>query len=250
MKTTIPLAYSRTGEGPPLVLIHGFPLDRSIWNEVTPLLEDHFDLIAPDLRGFGGSGTVDSPYTMTDMADDIAALLDRSGIAEARLAGHSMGGYVALALAKKYPEKVAGLALVSSQAGGDSPEGAQGRYQTAEKVSEEGTGVVVNAMTPKLTSDARIRQFAGEVMAAQSEAGITGALKAMAEREDLRDFLSTCTFPLVLIHGGADELVPIDKARDARSRAGSAELVELPGVGHMPMMEAAEATAEGLKLLG
>ncbi|HUF37055.1 MAG TPA: alpha/beta hydrolase [Anaerolineales bacterium] len=249
MKTNIPLAYTRTGKGSPLVLIHGFPLDRSIWNEIVPHLEDHFDLIMPDLRGFGGSKPVDAPYTMTDMAGDILALLDSLEIAEASLAGHSMGGYVALAFAKLHPERTRGLALVSSQAGGDDPERKQGRYKTADEVSNKGAGVVVDAMGPKLTADARIGQFARELMAGQSVPGITGGLKAMAEREDLRSSLASFPFPLVLIHGDADELVPVEMARDAQARANGATLVELPGVGHLPMLEAAEQTAEGLMLL-
>ena len=250
MNTPIPLAYSRTGNGSPLVLIHGFPLDSTIWSELIPLLEEHYDLIMPDLRGFGGSGTVDSQYTISDMADDIAALLEDLGVAEVRLAGHSMGGYVALAFAKRYPEKVTGLALVSSQAVGDSPDRKRGRYETAEEVSRVGAGVVVDAMAPKLTPNARIEILAREIMARQSEPGIIGGLKAMAEREDLRVSLASLAFPLVLIHGEADALIPVDQARDALTLVESARLVVLPGVGHMPMMEAPDATAEGLRLLG
>jgi pimeloyl-ACP methyl ester carboxylesterase len=232
------------------VLIHGFPLDRSIWNDLVPLLEGQFDVIVPDLRGFGSSGTVDSQYTTTDMADDIAALLENLGLAEVLLAGHSMGGYVALAFAKKYPEKVTGLALVSSQAAGDAPERKEGRYKMAGEVTSKGAGVVVEAMAPKMSADDRIQQFARELMARQSVSGITGGLKAMAEREDLREALATFDFPLVLIHGDADALIPIDLARDAVTSTDRATLVELPGVGHMPMMEAASETADALKRLG
>ncbi len=104
------------------MLIHGFPLDHTSWNEVATLLENDFDLILPDLRGFGQSTTVETPYTMSDMADDLAGLLDHLGIEKVALAGHSMGGYVALAFAKKYPQRVSGLGLVASQAAADSPE--------------------------------------------------------------------------------------------------------------------------------
>ena len=95
----IRLAYERRGTGAPLVLLHGYPLDHHLWDDVAPLLEDTFDVILPDLRGFGGSSTVDSFYTMEDMASDIAALLDQLGIQKAAVVGHSMGGYVALAFA-------------------------------------------------------------------------------------------------------------------------------------------------------
>ncbi len=96
----IRLAYDRRGKGTPLVLLHGYPLDHRLWDDVVPLLEDQFDLILPDLRGFGGSSTVDAFYTMEDIASDIAGLLDFLGIQKTAIAGHSMGGYVALAFAQ------------------------------------------------------------------------------------------------------------------------------------------------------
>ena len=109
----INLAYTRLGKGTPLVLVHGFPLDSSSWNELIPYLKDHFDLILPDLRGFGKSTTVEAPYTLSDIADDLAGLLDDLGVEKTALAGHSMGGYISLAFAKKYPQRVSGLGLVA-----------------------------------------------------------------------------------------------------------------------------------------
>ena len=116
----IELAYERRGRGTPLVLIHGYPLDHSIWTEVASQLENDFDLILPDVRGFGESTTVDAPYSLTDISSDLAALLDSLGVGSTALAGHSMGGYVALAFAKLFPKRVSGLALISSQAAADT----------------------------------------------------------------------------------------------------------------------------------
>jgi pimeloyl-ACP methyl ester carboxylesterase len=107
----IELAYDRRGKGTPLMLLHGYPLDHHLWDESASLLKNTFDLIVPDLRGFGESTTIDTPYTMADFASDIAGLLDQLGIQKAAIAGHSMGGYVALAFARLYPERVSGLAL-------------------------------------------------------------------------------------------------------------------------------------------
>src|SRR5512147_1871208 len=112
----IALAYEKLGSGAPLMLIHGYPLDHAIWNDVANQLKNDFTLILPDVRGFGQSTTVESQYTVTDMADDLAGLLDHLGIEKLALAGHSMGGYIALAFAKKYPQRVTGLGLVASQA--------------------------------------------------------------------------------------------------------------------------------------
>ena len=246
----ITLAYERFGNGAPLMLIHGFPLDHTSWNEVASLLENDFDLILPDLRGFGQSTTVETPYTITDMADDLARVLDHLGIEKTALAGHSMGGYVALAFAKKYPHRVSGLGLVSSQAAADAPERKEGRYKTAAAAAEKGVSVVVEAMTPNLSPNVGVQAFVRGVMEKQKPSAIIGALKAMAEREDLMPYLPTVTtFPVVLIHGNADVLIQIERAREIKAALPSARLVELQGAGHMPMMEFPEATAEALRLL-
>jgi 3-oxoadipate enol-lactonase len=242
----ITLAYEKLGSGSPLMLIHGYPLDHTIWAEVADLLKDKFTLILPDLRGFGQSTTVETPYTMSDMADDLAGLLDHLGIENVALAGHSMGGYVALAFAKKYPQRVSGLGLVASQAAADTPEGKTGRYRTADEVSQKGIGIVADGMTPKLSANARVQAFVRPLIERQRPSAVIGALKAMAEREDLLTHLSSVSFPVALIHGDADVLIPIDRARDIKSALPSARLIELHGIGHMPMMELAGNTADGL----
>jgi pimeloyl-ACP methyl ester carboxylesterase len=247
----INLAYVRRGKGTPLVLIHGYPLDHTSWDETASLLENQFELILPDVRGFGQSTTVETSYTISDMADDLAGLLDHLGIDKVAFAGHSMGGYVALAFAKKYPQRVSGLGLVSSQAAADSPERKAGRYQTAADVAQKGVGMVAEAMPPKLSADARVQAFARVVIEKQSQAAVVGALKAMAEREDFNSYLSSSTFVkrMVLIHGNADMLIPIERAKEIKAVMPSARFVELQNAGHMPMMEFAKETADGLRSL-
>jgi 3-oxoadipate enol-lactonase len=245
----INLAYTRRGKGTPLVLIHGYPLDHTSWNEVASLLENEFDVITPDLRGFGQSTTVETSYTIADMADDLVGLLDHLGIEKIALAGHSMGGYVALAFAKKYPQRVSGLGLVSSQAVADSPEAKDRRYQTAADVAQKGVGIVADAMTPKLSADVRVQELVRAVIEKQNPSAVIGALKAMAEREDLVSYLSSVSFPVVLIHGGADVLIPIERAKEIKAVLSSAQFIELKSAGHMPMMEFEKETAEGLKFL-
>jgi len=245
----IDLAYERRGSGQPLLLIHGFPLDRTTWNQVASLLESDFDLIIPDLRGFGDSSPIQSPYRMTDVADDLIGLLDHLEVDKTAVAGHSMGGYAALAFAGKYPQRISGLALISSQAAADSPERKEGRYKTAQEVGDEGTGVVVDGMTPKFSDNAETQKYVREVMLRQKPSGMIGGLEAMAEREDRNSILASLHIPLVLIHGDADTLIPVDKAREIKALVTSAKLVELSGVGHLPMVDAAKETAEALKIL-
>lgn len=245
----VKIAYTRFGKGKSLVLIHGFPLDSSIWNDVVPLLEEDFDLILPDLRGFGGSTSVNSPYSMTDMADDIAGLLDQLNVGKCALAGHSMGGYIALAFTKKYPNHVSGLGLVSSQTKADTPERRQGRYKEAEEVDIKGIGLIVDGMSPKLSADIGVQKQVWEIMNRQGRAGVIGALKAMAERQETTEVISAIKHPLVIVHGDNDRLIPIERARELKADFTHIRLVELGGVGHMPMMEAPEKTAEALRLL-
>jgi len=240
------LAYVRRGKGTPLVLLHGFPLDHHLWDDIASLLEDRFDLILPDLRGFGESTTVDAPYSMDDYASDIAGLLDQLGIQKAVIAGHSMGGYVALAFARLYPARVSGLALISSQVLADPPDRKEGRYKSAADVAEKGIGDVVEAMTSKFTSDARLQTIARSIMEKQKPGAYIGALKAMAERTDSTSLLSTFKFPVMVVHGEADALIPVARAHEVKAALPDSYYVELKDTGHVPMLEAAKETAEAL----
>ena len=242
----INLAYTRRGRGTPLVLIHGYPLDHTIWDEAAQFLEATFDLIMPDVRGFGESTTAEAQYGMEDLASDVACLLDHLGLDRAAVAGHSMGGYIALAFARMYPQRVLGLGLISSQAAADTPERKEGRYKTAAQVAERGAGVVAESMTAKLSADPRVQGFVRALIERQSRAALIGALKSMAERSDSTSVLSSIDLPIVLIHSDGDELIPIERAREMKMLRPKARLIELAGKGHMPMMEAPRETADGL----
>ncbi|HEY5269071.1 MAG TPA: alpha/beta hydrolase [Anaerolineales bacterium] len=252
LKTTLngfELAYERRGNGIPLVLIHGYPLDHTIWNPVVPLLENDFDLILPDLRGFGESGTPTPHYSMDDFAADLIGLLDQLGIQKAAIVGHSMGGYVALAFARCHPSRLRGLGLVASQALPDAPEKKEGRYQEAEHILAHGVRDVAEGMSTKLTADPVLQTKLEELMLRQRPEGLAEALRAMAERQDSTLLLPEFDFPVVLVHGLADKLIPEERARDVRDVVKRGYLTEIEGAGHMPMMEAPQVTAEALKTL-
>ncbi|MBL8063392.1 MAG: alpha/beta fold hydrolase, partial [Anaerolineales bacterium] len=239
----IDLAYARRGRGTPLTLLHGYPLDHHIWDAIVPMLEDSFDLILPDLRGFGNSSTVETPYTLNEFASDIVGLLDHLGIEKTAIAGHSMGGYVALTFVRHYPDRVSGLGLVSSQALADSPERREGRYKSAAEVAEKGIDGVVEAMAAKLSPDKALQNTAMEIMQRQPPAAYIGALKAMAERMDATALFPAFEFPVVIVHGDADELIPVERAREVKAVIPHAHLAEVTGAGHLPMMESPEKTA-------
>ncbi len=243
----INIAFVRRGHGPALVLIHGFPLDHSTWDELAPLLDLDFDLIIPDLRGFGSSDVMEADDSIIDYASDIAGLLDHLKIKRAFLAGHSMGGYIALAFVRENQERVAGLAMVASQARADSPERKAGRLATAKQVLNGGERAVIESLVPKLSADGRVQAFVRELMSRQRPLGIYTALRAMAERPDSTDLFSTFTFPVVVLHGDADALIPVEMGREMKATLAAAHYVELAGVGHMLLMEAPQALAQGLR---
>jgi pimeloyl-ACP methyl ester carboxylesterase len=252
LKTTVngfELAYERRGDGTPLVLIHGYPLNHTIWSPVVPLLENDFDLILPDLRGFGKSGVIRTPYQLADMAADIAALLDFLKMEKAAITGHSMGGYIALAFARYYPSRLSGLGLISSQALADTPEKKVGRTQEAEYILAHGVGNVAEGMSIMLTEDPVLQTTLKELMLQQLPEGLAGALRAMAGRLDSTPLLQDFDFPVVLVHGLADKLIPVERARALRGMLRKGYLTEIERVGHMPMMEAPQVTADALKTL-
>jgi 3-oxoadipate enol-lactonase len=243
------IAYDRQGSGTPLVLIHGYPLDHSIWNPVVPFLEPDCELILPDLRGFGQSGMPPTAYLLADMAADIASLLDELKIRKAVIAGHSMGGYVALAFARAYPGRLLGLGLVASQAVADTPEKKAGRTMEAESVLLNGVGKVAEGMSSKLSADPVLQQKLKVLMQEQRPEGVAEALRAMAERPDSTGIFSSFNFPVVIIHGLADQIIPVERAREVRAAVLQGSLVEIETAGHMPMMEAPQATAAALHKL-
>src|ERR1041384_5851238 len=134
----IQMAYTDTGSGRPVVLIHGYPFNRSLWNEQVAALSASCRVIAVDLRGFGESDASDGPATMNRLAQDVGELLDHLGIARATIAGLSMGGYVALAFYKQLPSRVRALVLADTRASSDTDDAKQTRFQEAEKGLSEG----------------------------------------------------------------------------------------------------------------
>jgi pimeloyl-ACP methyl ester carboxylesterase len=252
MINDINIAYERREVGTPLVLIHGFPLDHTTWDGMISHLEGQADVILPDLRGLGQSditrpGAPQGAYTVADMAADIAGLLDALQIEKAVIVGHSMGGYVALAFARAYPQRLAGLGLVSTQVLADNDERKAGRYATAEQVAAQGVGVVADGMAPKLSANPDLVPAIRELILRQPAAGVIGALKAMAERPDSTELLAALKVPVAIVVGQADALIPADRSREMKAILPQAVLIELPGVGHSPMLEAPLETAQALK---
>jgi len=245
----VQLFYEEHGEGTPVVFLHGYPLDHTVWNPLVPRLEANAHLILPDLRGFGQSPVTDEAYTMRLMAEDVVSLLDLLKIDKAIIVGQSMGGYIAMNFAHAYPNRLAGLGLISTQAAADTPEHRQGRYNTVEMVTKKGIKSVADAMLPKLVVKPEFREQVHAIMMQANVKGVAGALKGMAERPDATEWLSGIQVPSVVVVGREDAIVPAERAHTMTRLLPWSWLVEIPGTGHMPMMEAPEAVADAIRQL-
>ena len=251
MKTKVrgfEMAYDDTGgNGVPLLLIHGFPLDRTLWGAQVRGLADVARVIAPDLRGFGESGMPAGAVTMDTYADDLRALLDALGVKNAVVAGLSMGGYIAFAFYRKNPERVRGLILADTKAGPDSPEGKKGRDDNAALARAQGAGAVGDKMLPKMltpktaTERTFISNAARTMMARQPVNGVVGALQAMRDRPDSTPTLEGITVPTLVITGAEDTLIPPTEAQAMQSAIRGARLVSIPGTAHLANFEAPDA---------
>lgn len=246
----IRMGYDDIGaEGPPIVLIHGFGLNRTIWKEMAEIYLNLHRVILPDLRGHGESDAPEGSYPMTLLAEDIQKLLDFLEIEKAAICGHSMGGYITLAFADNYPERLAGLGLITTRAESDSAEKRAGRYQMAEDVRENGAMVLAESLAPKLTKDEVIQQQSYKMLLGTNPLGIIGVSQGMAERPDRRKLLSQIRVPALVIAGDQDQIIGVEDARQMANAIPMARFHLISGSGHMPMMENPKAVAEGLNLL-
>src|SRR3989338_4015994 len=149
MGDKLPLAFAESGHGKTLLLVHGFPLNGNCWKQQVAALQAYYHVLVPDLPGFGKSPATAKKKTMESFADDLQQLIEQKQIGPVTMVGHSMGGYVALAFAKKYPKSLARLVLVATRAVADTPEVAQGRRQLAERGGQEGGTIAAHPLADK-----------------------------------------------------------------------------------------------------
>ena len=240
----VELAFVDRGSGAPVVLVHGFPLDHTMWDAQIDALSRHYRVIAPDLRGFGRSGVTDGVVTMEQLADDLEALLKVLRIEEPiALCGLSMGGYVAFQFWRKYASRLRGLILCDTRALGDTPEMAAGRLEMADRVLREGAAPLVESMMPKLFAEAVVRDrpeivaSLRQVMLDTDPKGIAAAGRGMAERPDATGMLGQIDCPTLVIVGGLDVISTPTEMADIAESIPNARLVEIADCGHMSTLE-------------
>jgi 3-oxoadipate enol-lactonase len=241
-------------DGDAVVLIHGFPLTRDIWDAQSGPLARMHRVLRPDLRGMGASSVPDGPYLMEVLASDVATALDTCGIERAAFVGHSLGGYVALAFVRMFSERVTRLALVCSRLAAETPQTAANRYEIAEKIeNSQKTPPELAAYAERLLSPetvkhrpdivARVR----ELIARIDPRGAAAMLRGIAVRSASDDIAPDLAVPALVVAGAADSVLSLEEARAVARAFPDGRLVVCEHSGHLPMLEEPERLTEALE---
>jgi len=242
----IEIAYEDVGSGPSVVLLHGYPFNRSIWREQVEEVRKNHRVIVPDLRGHGESAVTPGPATMESMALDVASLLETLNISRATIGGLSMGGYVALAFYRLFPLRVRSLLLADTRSQADTEEGQQNREQQAERALREGMEGIADALLPKLLAPETLAdrhdivRRVREMMVGTEPEGAASALRGMAVRKDQTSFLSRIIAPTLILVGSNDVLTPAADSELMHREIGGSRLQILEGAGHVSNLERSE----------
>ncbi|MBL7471816.1 alpha/beta fold hydrolase [Robertkochia sediminum] len=242
--------YTDEGKGTALVLLHGFLENSSIWKELKSRLTSRYRVVCIDLLGHGGTGCLGYMHTMTMMAEAVKAVLDHLRLRKVVFAGHSMGGYVALAFAEMYPDHVKGLALINSTPLPDSEEKKLNRDRAIAAVKENHKSFIRLAIA-NLFSPKNRKIFSEEIKTLKAEAlktplqGIVAALEGMKIRPDREVLMHFSPYPKLLVLGERDPVMDA-KALKNRLEVAAVEIRVYPD-GHMSFLENFEVLQQDLK---
>lgn len=233
------------GAGPTLLLVHGFPLNRTMWRPQLAAdgLASAAHVIAPDLRGHGQTDAPPGPYTMERFADDLRTLLDHLGIDQVVYCGLSMGGYIGFAFVRRYTARLAGLVLADTRAGADTEEARAAREDLARLVEREGSAAAADRLLPRYvaptTRDGRpdIMAELRAMVAGTAPTGLAGAARGLATRPDSAATLAQITVPTAVIVGAEDALTPPAEAERLHAAIPNSRLTIIDGAGHLTNLE-------------
>ncbi|MDM5211940.1 alpha/beta hydrolase [Peribacillus sp. NJ4] len=233
------LSYIDTGKGnKTLLFIHGFCGSHEYWSDIIAELKDEYRVVAVDLRGHGASEEIGKSFSIEDMAADIASFLEDLKIGQVYMFGHSLGGYVTLAFAERFPGKLSGFSLIHSTAFPDDEAGKEGRLKSVEKIEIDGIPAFIDGLVPKLFahSDDPNIEHTKEIGYKTSESGAIGSLHAMRNRIDRNHVLKDTKLPVLLVAGEQDKVIPAEKTFSVKGSHINEVILE--GSGHMGMLEA------------
>ena len=233
----------------PLVLLHPFPLDAGFWSPVLPHLAADREIVLCEFPGLGSAPMTEAP-SVDGFADAVAAVIaERAPDGRAAVCGLSLGGYVALALGARHPRRVAALVLADTRAEDDAPEARAGRHAGAAQVRTDGPAAFLDEFIPRLVApgDMASLHAARAIADAQEPEAIARALEALAGRADRRPDLPAMDVPALVIVGAEDRLTPVSCAETLVAGLPDAELVVIPGAGHLSALERPDAFAEAVR---
>lgn len=239
------IAYEREGEGPPVVLLHGYVGDRRMWRPQIEALSDEFSVVAWDAPGYGGSSDPPAPFQLSDLADCLAAFIDALDLGRPHIVGLSFGGGLALELYRRHSALPKTMVLASAYAGwaGSLPaEVVEERLQQALRLADLPPDLLVEDLIPTLFTDSAPTELVDEFAASMRDfhpAGLRASSRAFAEA-DLRDVLPGIDVPTLLLYGDRDVRAPLSVARDLHAAIPGSRLVVIPRAGHVCNIEAAE----------
>lgn len=242
------------GTGVPLLLVHGFPLDHTMWRGQIEGLADRCRIIAPDLRGFGGSGVTSGTVTMDRFASDLVDIVNVLDVTEPVVyCGLSMGGYIGWRFAQQAVDRMRALIQCDTRAAADAPDAAENRLRVAESVMENGTAPLARAMLEKLFA-AKTRAEQPDVVESVQQtivqtdpAGVAAASRGMAERVDSTPDLKNITAPTLLICGAEDAITTAAEMESLTQHLPAARYVEIADAGHMAPLEQPQATNAAIR---
>jgi pimeloyl-ACP methyl ester carboxylesterase len=242
-----------SGVGTPLVLLHAFPLDGRMWAPQVEALAGTYQVIVPDLRGFGAArDQAVSEAGMDLLADDVARLLDDRGLDRVVLGGLSLGGYVALAFLRRHADRVSGLVLLDTKAAADGDQARKDRLAMVERVLAEGSGFVAEAMLPKLLGETsrehrpEVVEKVGTLIREQAPEAIVGAQRGMAARSATTDVLASIAVPTLVVSGEEDAVTGPEVGRDLAAAIPGARFLLVEEAGHLVNLERPEIVNEAL----
>jgi pimeloyl-ACP methyl ester carboxylesterase len=242
------VAFQQIGQGHPLVLLHGFCEDSTMWAEFIPLLSKKYRILTIDLSGFGKSDLLPNG-TITEMSEAVVAVLAELAIPKCTIIGHSMGGYVALEFAKKYPNQLQGLGLFHSHPFLDSPERIINRKKTISFIQRHGVAPFASQFVRNLfakpfvkNNPMLIEELVHHTSAHHTDA-VIAASYAMINRLDHTQTLQQLTCPVLFIIGQQDAAVPYSFSLAQTSLPACSSVHILPQIGHLGTLEAPHQTA-------
>ncbi|HJV35515.1 alpha/beta hydrolase [Geomonas sp.] len=238
------LAYDDSGAGEPVILIHGFPLNRQMWQpQVTAIASAGYRIITPDLRGFGGSETPSAPYSLDLFADDIVALMDTLNLEQAVVGGMSMGGYILLNMLERYPDRVRAACFIATKSSADDEAGRQRRTAMANEAERLGANPIIKIFAELLFAPDTIHSHPELIarvtswMRDTNPKALAGGLLAMRDRKDYTPLLPAFKQPSLVIAGAEDRAASPNAVELFTLGLADCRSVVIEKAGHMVNME-------------